>query len=95
MLTIPGAKSSFTCDGASRRDFLRIGALAMGGLSLPELLRAEDAAGIGSSNKSVIMVYLAGGPSHSDMFDLKPDAPSQYRGEFSPIATQADGVQIC
>ncbi|NNE93167.1 MAG: DUF1501 domain-containing protein [Verrucomicrobiales bacterium] len=95
MLTIPSSQSAQTCDGRSRRNFLKIGGLAMGGLSLPELLRAEAAAGISSSNKSVIMVYLAGGPSHSDMWDLKPDAPSQYRGEFNPIATNAPGVQIC
>src|SRR3954454_5649556 len=63
------------CDGLNRRSFLQIGALAMGGLSLPSLLQAEQRAGR-SSGKSVIMVYLSGGLSHHDSFDLKPDAPA-------------------
>lgn len=82
------------CDGLPRRDFLAVGSLALGGLSLPQLLQAEDAAGIRNSQKSVIMVYLTGGPPHQDMVDLKPDAPQEIRGEFSPIATQVPGIQI-
>src|SRR3954471_21108248 len=83
------------CDGVSRRDFLRIGALGMGGLALPQLLRAEAANGIKRSHKAVIMIFLPGGPSHQDTFDLKPDAPSEFRGEFKPIDTNVDGIQIC
>jgi len=83
------------CDGRSRRDFLKIGGLAMGGLSLPELLRAEYAQGKRPGHKAVIMVFLPGGPSHQDIFDLKPDAPSEIRGEFKPIGTKVDGLQIC
>src|SRR5204863_2980608 len=79
----------------SRRDFLRIGALGMGGLALPQLLRAEAAVGIKRSHKAVIMIYLPGGPSHQDTFDLKPDAPSEFRGEFKPIDTNVSGIQIC
>ena len=83
------------CDGVSRRSFLRIGSLAMGGLSLPQVLRAEAASGVGSSHKAVIMVFLTGGPPHQDMVDLKMDAPVEIRGEFSPISTRIPGVQIC
>lgn len=83
------------CDGRSRRDFLKIGGLAMGGMSLPDLLRAETAQGQRPGHKAVIMVFLPGGPSHQDIFDLKPDAPSEIRGEFKPIGTSVDGLQIC
>ena len=95
MLTIFGKSSNGFCDGVSRRGFLKIGGLGMGGLSMPELLRAEAANGISGSNKSIIMVYLPGGPPHQDMFDLKLDAPSEIRGEFRPIATNVPGMQIC
>jgi hypothetical protein len=94
MLTIPGTGQSRFCDGVSRRDFLRIGGLALGGLSLPSVLRAETASGVGRSHKAVIMIYLPGGPSHQDIFDLKLDAPGEIRGEFKPIATNVAGVQI-
>jgi hypothetical protein len=94
MLTIPGSSTRF-CDGVSRRNFLRIGALGMGGLTLPQFLRAEAASGARSKTKSVIMIYLPGGPPHQDTFDLKPDAPSEVRGEFSPIGTNVPGIQIC
>jgi hypothetical protein len=83
------------CDGRSRRDFLKIGGLAMGGMSLPDLLRAETAQGQRPGHKAVIMVFLPGGPSHQDIFDIKPDAPSEIRGEFKPIGTSVDGLQIC
>ena len=85
------------CDGLSRRSFLKIGGLGMGGLSLPTLLQAEAKATSPSSrrsHKSVIMVYLSGGLAHQDTFDLKPDAPEGIRGEFKPIATCLPGVQI-
>jgi hypothetical protein len=83
------------CDGIRRRDFLRVGGLAMGGLALPQLLRAEAASGKKPSTKSVIMIFLSGGPPHQDMVDLKPDAPSEIRGEFRPIATNVPGLEIC
>jgi hypothetical protein len=95
MLTIAGRGESRFCDGVSRRDFLRIGGLALGGLTMPQLLRAEASAGVGRSHKAVIMVFLAGGPSHQDMFDLKPDAPAGIRGEYRPILTDVPGLQIC
>ena len=78
-----------------RRSFLRVGGLAVGGLTLSRLLRAESAAGVNHSNKSVIMIYLPGGPPHQDMFDLKTEAPSEIRGEFKPIKTKVSGIEIC
>ena len=68
------------CQGKTRREAMRIGALGLGGLTLPNLLRAEQAAGVGSNVKSVIMIYLVGAPPHQDMYDLKMDAPSEIRG---------------
>lgn len=79
----------------SRRSFLKIGMLGVAGLSLPRLLRAEAAAGIRSSHKSVILIYLVGGPPHQDMFDLKPNAPQEFAGPWRPIATNVTGIQIC
>ncbi|MBM3847025.1 MAG: DUF1501 domain-containing protein [Verrucomicrobia bacterium] len=94
MLKIYGPKQRF-CDGVSRRNFLRVGALGLGGLALPQLLRAESQSGVGRSHKAVIMIFLPGGPSHQDMFDLKTDAPSEVRGSFKPIGTNVPGIQIC
>src|SRR6476620_11516041 len=89
------ASSRRFCDGVSRRNFIKIGALGMGGLALPQLLKAEAAAGLRRSHKAVIMIYLPGGPPHQDTFDLKQDAPSEIRGEFQPISTKVPGIQIC
>ena len=94
MLTIHGQRHRF-CDGVSRRNFLKIGALGLGGLTLPQLLRAEAQSGVGKSHKAIIMIYLPGGPPHQDMFDLKMDAPAEIRGEFRPIPTKVPGIQIC
>jgi hypothetical protein len=79
----------------NRRDFLTCGALGLGGLSLPNLLRAESEAGITKSHKAVIMIYMVGAPPHQDMYDLKMDAPAEIRGEFKPINTAVPGIQIC
>jgi hypothetical protein len=80
---------------ASRREFLKIGALGLGGLSLPGLLKAEQASGISNSHKAVIMIYMVGAPPHQDMYDLKMEAPAEIRGEFKPINTTVPGIQIC
>ncbi len=90
MLTILGPRSRY-CDGVSRRSFLKAGALGVGGLTLPGLLRAEAGK---KSHKSVIMVYLSGGMAHQDTFDLKPNAPAGVRGTFKPIGTNLPGVQV-
>ncbi|MCP4847035.1 MAG: DUF1501 domain-containing protein [Verrucomicrobiaceae bacterium] len=88
-------RSPMHCDGYSRRDFLKVGGMAAGGLSLSQLLSLEAKAKTGSSHKAIINIYLPGGPSHLDMFDLKPDAPSEIRGEFRPIPTNVPGMEIC
>lgn len=92
MITLTGRPRRGFCDQISRRSFLTIGSFA--GFSLADLLRAEAATGA-TSKKSVIMVFLPGGPPHQDMFDLKPEAPSEFRGEYRPISTNVPGVQIC
>jgi hypothetical protein len=83
------------CDGVSRRNFIKIGGLGALGLTLPQLLLAEAQAGVRHSHKSVILIYLVGGPPHQDMFDLKPDAPIEVRGPHQPIKTNVPGVQVC
>lgn len=98
MLTIWGKKQKF-CDGISRRNFLKIGAFGAG-LTLADILRlraqaAQTGAASPSSDKAAIMIYLPGGPSHMDMYDPKPNAPVEYRGEFRAIQTNVPGVQIC
>lgn len=95
MLTISGSRGEPFCDGLTRRSFLKVGGLGLGGLGLPDLLRAEAQGGNAQRNKSVIMIFLPGGPPHQDMFDLKMDAPAEIRGEFSPIPTAVPGIQIC
>lgn len=94
VLTFWGARRRF-CDRIHRRDFLRVGALGLGGLSLADVLRLRAQASPGSKPRSVIMVCLAGGPSHLDMYDLKPDAPADFRGEFNPIRTNVPGFDVC
>ncbi len=101
MLTLSGRTHSRErfCDGLSRRNLLQMGTLAAmgtaGGWSLPAILRAESDAGVRNSPKSVIMIYLVGGPPHQDMFDLKPDAPREVAGPWQPIATNVPGMEIC
>lgn len=93
MITLWGSGQRF-CDGIDRRNFLKIGAFGSG-LSLAGLLRAQAAETARPRPKAAIMVYLPGGPSHMDMWDLKPDAPQEFRGEFRPIPTKAAGIDIC
>ena len=101
MLRIVGPRQNGFCDRIDRRTFLQIGSLALGGatLSLPQLLRAEQAAATNglkpTRHKSVINIFLSGGPPHQDLVDLKPEAPTEIRGEFLPIATNVSGIQIC
>src|SRR5687768_16932442 len=93
MLTLEGEGQKY-CDGVSRREFLTLGALTVGGVTLRDVLAAEAQAGVKNPHKAVIMIYLPGGPSHQDTFDLKMDAPSDIRGEFKPIPTNVSGIQI-
>ena len=88
-----------SCPGPlSRRDFLRIGSLTLGGLGLPKLLGLRAAAaeaGRPTPDTSVIFLWLPGGPPHMEMYDLKPDAPAEYRGDFKPIRTKVPGLDVC
>jgi hypothetical protein len=99
MFTLWGAKQKGFCDGSTRRGFLKAGALGCAGLSLADLLclraQAAPAAEATARGKSVIMVWLPGGPSHIDSYDMKPDAPPEFRGEFKPIQTNVPGIQLC
>jgi len=96
VFNVLGSTQKF-CDGLNRRSFLKIGAFGAG-LTLADMLRlkaqANPAVSAPTVAKSAIMIYLPGGPSHMDMYDLKPDAPVEYRGEFRPIQTNVTGVQI-
>jgi hypothetical protein len=95
MLTIFGPTTRF-CDGITRRGFLQAGAFTFGAatLTLADIFRAEARAGVGGRQKSVINIFLGGGPPHQDMWDIKPEAPAEIRGEFKPIATRVPGIQI-
>lgn len=93
MLSITGSSQSSNCDRLTRRSFLRIGSLGMGtGICLSDLLQA----GVDTpATKSVIMVYLCGGPTQFETFDPKPNAPVEIRGSFQPTQTTVPGVQFC
>ncbi|MCP4848866.1 MAG: DUF1501 domain-containing protein [Verrucomicrobiaceae bacterium] len=93
MLNVEGGRFRH-CDGVSRRSFLRVGALGLGGLSLADVLRAESIAGTGSSRRAIIHIHLDGGPPQMDMIDPKPDAPVEYRGDIKPIGTTIAGLHL-
>ncbi|QDV52318.1 DUF1501 domain-containing protein [Gimesia fumaroli] len=94
MLNILGSQKSKFCDQITRRNFLSIGGLALGGMSLPQILQAEAAAPKRKQHKGIIMIFLPGGPPHQDMWDIKVDAPSEIRGEFNAIQTNVSGIEI-
>jgi hypothetical protein len=97
MLTIWGRQRPSLCDGISRRDFLTLGSLGIGGLTLDQMLRlqAQGAVNPRSNPKAIIWIYMFGGPSHIDMYDMKPNAPVEIRGDFRPIRTNVPGMDIC
>jgi hypothetical protein len=99
MLSLEVGRGVRHCDGLTRRELLRAGALGLGGLTLPALLRGQPAAAASPARpaaraRSVILLFLSGGPSHLDMWDLKPEAPEEIRGTFRPVATRVPGVHI-
>lgn len=99
MLTIRNSRSANSCDGASRRDFLKVGSLAFGGLSLPELLRARAAAASGTpspigKDTSVVLLWLSGGPTHVETFDPKMSAPVENRSTVGAVETNVPGIQL-
>src|SRR4051794_18039167 len=84
------------CPGpVSRRELLRVGALALGGLGLEPVLAARAAAGAARRDTAVILLYLHGGPSQLETYDLKPEAPSDYRSIFRPVKTNVPGIEVC
>ena len=91
-----GAVISAPCiDLVSRRGFLRAGGATVGGLTLADLLRGRAEAAGKTRPKSAILIFLSGAPSHLDMYDMKPQAPVEYRGEFSPIQSNVSGIEVC
>jgi hypothetical protein len=96
MLKFEGKGSAHTCDGVSRRDFLQVGTLGAAGYTLAQHAQAKEQGLIagGSDDRSVIMIFNLGAPSQLDTWDMKPDAPSEIRGPFKPIATNAEGIEI-
>src|SRR5437762_2819150 len=101
MLSIKSRQGTRYCDGLTRREILRAGAIGLGGLTLPGLLRLQEAAAtpthavrLRGKARSVILLFLSGGPSHLDMWDLKPQAPEEIRGTFRPIPTCVPSIQI-
>ena len=96
MLTLT-SRGPTLCDGFRRRDFLRVGALGLGGLTLADLFRLEARGAVApeSGRKAAIMIFLSGGPAHLDTWDPKPDAPAEIRGEFRTIATKINGARFC
>jgi hypothetical protein len=95
MLTFIG-RNEWRPGNCSRRDMLQVGALAFGGLTLAELMRRRASATAQTARgKSVIMIWVRGGPSHIDSYDMKPEAPAEIRGEFRPIATNLPGISLC
>jgi hypothetical protein len=93
MLRLDAPRAVSFCDGVSRRDFLQVGALSSIGLTLPEYLRAKEK-GAGDDDVNCIMIFLVGGPSHIDTWDMKPNAPEEVRGPFKPIRTNVPGLDI-
>src|SRR6187402_3078121 len=83
------------CPNFTRRDVLRLGSVGLSALSLPAILRAEKETKLAPRAKNVIFIWQQGGPPHQDMWDMKPDAPDEIRGEFKPIATDLPGYQVC
>src|SRR5438552_8934515 len=96
MLTLESTRGVEFCDGLTRRDFLRVGALSAGavGLSLAELTQLQAAGAGKSKDINCIILFLVGAPSHIDTWDLKPNAPDTVRGPFKPIKTNVPGVEF-
>ncbi len=91
-----GNQLARTCGGVDRRNFLRVGGLATFGLSLPQLLQAEATQpAVARKDVNCILLWMGGGPSNIDTFDMKPDAPAEYRGEFRPIDSNLPGLSVC
>src|SRR6267378_3142884 len=97
MLRLESTKGVESCDGITRRDFLRVGSVAAGavGLSLADLTQLQHAGAAGGKDVNCILLFLIGGPSQLDTWDPKPHAPENVRGPFRPIKTNVPGMKIC
>src|SRR5258708_26172959 len=97
MLDLLGSRQGTNCDGSTRRDFLKVGALGLGGMMLPDLLRARASAkeaGKPTKNTSVVWLWLGGGPTHIETFDPKMTAPAEFRSTVGAVKTNVPGVEI-
>jgi hypothetical protein len=94
MLRVHCGTSSKYCDGMSRRSFLQVGVAGMASVGLGQVMAAQAAAGKSAKNTSVILLWLDGGPSHLDLYDMKPDAPAECRGIWNPIKTNVPGIEV-
>lgn len=96
MMRIDAGRTARYCDGASRRSFLQLGVAGMASVSLSTILRAREASAAagGKKDNAVILLWLDGGPSHMDLYDMKPNAPAEYRGIWKPIKTNVPGIEI-
>jgi hypothetical protein len=88
MIRIDFGSTARYCDGLSRRSFLQLGVAGMASIGLPRLLQARDQSSTSKKDTSVILIWLDGGPSHMDLYDMKPDAPAEYRGIWKPSRTK-------
>ena len=95
MLRISAESTGRYCDGLTRRSFVQVGLAGMASVGLPTILKAREESPAGSGKKtSVILIWLDGGPGHMDMYDMKPEAPAEYRGIWSPIRSNVPGFEI-
>src|SRR5215212_574312 len=94
MLQLDLGRAPDYCDGLNRRSFLRLGVAGMASLGLPQVLRARSGSANSRKNTKVILIWLDGGPGHMDMYDMKPDAPAEYRGLWKPIRTKVPGFDV-
>ena len=97
MLRIHSGQTSAYCDGSSRRSFVQLGVAGMASVGLSQILAAKEqsqAAGKSSKDTSVILLWLDGGPGHMDTYDMKPEAPAEYRGIWKPIPTNVPGMEV-
>lgn len=94
MLRIHAGRTARYCDGVSRRSFLQVGVAGMASVGLGQIMAAKAAAGAQAKDTSVILLWLDGGPSHLDLYDMKPEAPAECRGIWNPIKTNVPGIEI-
>ena len=97
MFRVNSGHTARYCDGLTRRSFVQIGLAGMATAALPDILRAKESSaqsGLPKKDTAVILIWLDGGPSHMDLYDLKPEAPAEYRGIWRPIPTNVVGFEI-